>query len=287
MRGWAGPCCCAVALSFVVWATASRAGAFLQPPGEGIAILSTSVAEAHKAYDSLGRLVAAPAYGKLETQLYVEYGLHEDVTLVAETSYLRFRGSGNPYERLTLLTEEARAGAALYLPPGVGAGARYEGLGAGWLGGRVRLLGFGSAILSAQASLRAATDPGRKFLDMREHIQGDARLQLGWPIELLGVPGFGEAQLGFRSTGQNGDEIRGEITTGLRPRDDILLLAQGFFYFTPWAHGGAFTASHRLQLSAVYDLTREVAVQIGARAAIRGVNDSAERGLVGALWYRF
>jgi hypothetical protein len=278
-----------VALSFVVWATASRAGAFLQPPGEGIAILSTSFAEAHKAYDSLGRLVSAPAYDKFETQLYVEYGLAEEITLVAETSYMRFRGSGalRPFEQLALLTQEARAGAALYLPPGVGAGARYEGLGAGWLGARVKLLGIGSVIVSAQGSLRGATDPGRKFLDMSEHMQADARLQLGWPTELLGFFGFGDAQIGFRSSGQNGDEIRGEITTGLRPRDDILLLAQGFFTFTPWASGGAFTASHRLQLSAVYDLTSAVSVQLGARAAIRGVNDSAERGLIGALWYRF
>jgi hypothetical protein len=288
MRGWADPRLCAILLSFAA-STAAQAGAFLQPPGEGVAILSTSFAEAHKAYDSLGRIVSAPSYHKLEAQLYVEYGLTEELTLVAESSYMRFRGSGAlaPLEQLAILTEQARSGAALYLPPGVGAGARYAGLGAGWLGGRMKLLGIGSVILSAQGSLRAATDPGRRFLDMRDHVQGDGRLQLGWPVELLGFAGFGEAQLGFRSSGQNGDEIRGEITTGLRPIGDVLLLAQGFFTFTPWASGGAFTASHRLQLSAVYDLAREVAVQIGARAAIRGVNDSAERGLVGALWYRF
>jgi hypothetical protein len=288
MRGLAGQWVCAIVLALAV-PTASRAGAFLQRPGEGIAILSTSFAEAHKAYDSLGRVVPAPAYRKLEAQLYLEYGLTEALTLVAESSYMRFHGSGAlaPLEQLAILTEEARSGAALYLPPGVGAGARYAGLGAGWLGARVKLLEVGSAILSAQGSLRGATDPGRKFLDMRDHVQGDGRLQIGWPVELLGFPGFGEAQIGFRSSGQNGDEIRGEVTTGLRPLNDVLLLAQGFFTFTPWASGGAFTASHRLQLSAVYDLSREFAVQIGARAAIRGVNDSAERGLIGALWYRF
>jgi hypothetical protein len=269
--------------------TASHAGAFLQRPGEGIVIVSTSFAEAHGAYDSRGRLVSAPAYDKFETQTYVEYGLLDAVTLVAESSYMRFRGSGasRQLDQLALLTEQARAGAALYLPPGIGAGARYEGLGAGWLGARLKLLDLGPTILSAQGSLRSATDSARKFLDMKDRVQADARLQLGWPIELLGYQGFSEAQIGYRSAGQNGAEIRAELTTGLRPLDDVLLLAQGFFYFSPWAYGDAFTASHKLQVSAVYDLTREIAVQIGARAAIRGINDSAERGLIGALWYRF
>ena len=101
-----GPLLLVVALSFVVWATAGRAGAFLQPPGEGVAILSTSFAEAHKAYDSLGRLVSAPAYDKLETQLYVEYGLHRgcDARRRDELSALS-RLRPNTYERLALLTE--------------------------------------------------------------------------------------------------------------------------------------------------------------------------------------
>jgi hypothetical protein len=278
-----------VIVASILFSTAGVAGAFLQPPGEGVAILTTGVAEAHKAYDSLGRRVQAPAYDKLETQLYLEYGLLEQVTLVAETNYLRFRGSGaqKQAEQLAILTAQARAGAPLYLPPGVGEGARYAGPGSQSLGARVKLLQLGPAILSAQTSLRAAVGDGRKFLDMREHFQVDGRLQIGWPIELLGMSGFAEGQLGYRSAGQNSAEIRSEITTGLRPTTDLLLLAQGFFYVAPWTGAGAFTASHRLQLSAVYDLSREIAVQLGARAALRGFNDSDERGLIGALWYRF
>ncbi|WP_255608085.1 hypothetical protein [Methylosinus sp. Sm6] len=276
-------------LASISFTTPGAAGAFLQPVGEGVAILTTSFADAHKAYDSLGRLVAAPSYHKLETQLYAEYGLLDELTLVAETNYLRFRGSDAQKQaaQLAVLIEQAKSRTPLHLPPGVGEGARYAGPGSQSLGARVKLLQLGPAIVSAQASLRAAVGEGRKFLDMSEHVQGDGRLQIGWPVELLGMPGFSEIVVGYRSAGQNGAEVRAEATAGLRPLDSVLLLAQGFAYFTPWASGSAFTASHRLQLSAVYDVTREVAVQIGARAALRGVNDSSERGLIGALWYRF
>lgn len=279
-------------LSFIAALSAStdgRAGAFLQKPGEGAVIVTTSFADAHKAYDSRGRLIAAPSYDKLETQVYLEYGLLEELTLIAESSYMRFRGSNEEQRarQIELLTAQARAGAPLYLPPGFGAGARFEGLGAGWLGGRLRLLQWGETTLSAQGSLRAAGAAARKFLDMRERVQQDGRLQLGWPIAPFGVSGFADLSVGYRSAGQGGDEIRADVTCGLRPWNDILLLAQSFISFSPWSRGENFTASQKFQVSAVYDVTRQVAVQIGARAALRGVNESAERGLLAALWYKF
>ncbi|WP_159731171.1 hypothetical protein [Methylosinus sp. Ce-a6] len=288
MRSCARFCCIVAALS-IHHTTACRAGAFLQKPGEGMVILSTSIADAHKAYDARGRLGSAPSYTKFETQAYFEYGLADGLTFVAESNYMRFRGADEqrPLEQLRYLTAEALAGAPLYLPAGVGAGPRYEGLGAGWLGGRLRLLEWGATILSVQASLRGATPGAQIYLDMKRRLQEDARLQLGWPVELFGISGFGEAQLGFRSAGRSGDEIRGETTFGLRPMEGVLFLAQSFLALSPWSGDAPFMASQKLQLSAVCDVTREVALQLGVRAAVRGVNESAERGLLGALWYRF
>jgi protein XagA len=288
MRSWARFCSCAAALS-IFYSTACRAGAFLQRPGEGIVILSTSFADAHKAYDARGKLVAASSYAKFETQAYVEYGLIDEITMVAESSYMRFRGSGEQrqLEQLQYLTAEAIAGAPLYLPPGLGGGARYEGLGAGWIGARLRLLEWGATIVSVQGSLRAATPAAQTYLDMKRRLQEDARLQLGWPIEIFGLSGFSDMQLGYRSSGQSGDELRGEMTFGLRPVDGVLLLAQSFIAFSPWNGSAPFMSSQKAQLSAVCDVTKEIAVQLGVRAALRGVNESAERGLLGALWYRF
>ncbi|MBU3887318.1 hypothetical protein FM996_15460 [Methylosinus sporium] len=288
MSSWARICSCVAALSFL-HSTACRAGAFLQKPGEGIIILSTSFSDAHKAYDSRGKLVAAPSYAKFETQAYVEYGLIDEITFVAESSYMRFRGANEQrqLEQLQYLTAEAIAGAPIYLPPGLGGGARYEGLGAGWIGARLRLLEWGATILSVQGSLRAATPAAQTYLDMKRRLQEDVRLQLGWPVEIFGLSGFGDMKLGYRSLGQSGDELRGETTFGLRPVDGVLLLAQSFLSFSPWSGSAPFMSSQKAQVSAVCDVTSEIAVQLGVRASLRGVNDSAERGLLGALWYRF
>lgn len=270
----------------VVFSTQCLAGAFLQPPGQGVLIVTASFAEANKAYDSRGKLVAAPSYDKFEPRAYIEYGVFEKLTLVAETTYMQFRGASQQLDSLRILTEEARAGAPLFLPADH-SGARYAGIGAGWVGARLGLLEWGSFILSLQASVRTASPAARRFLDMRERFQQDARLQLGWPFEFFGMPGFGDAQIGYRSVGQSGGEIRADVTCGVRPFDDLLLLAQGFTTVAPGDLRSTYMSSQKFQLSAVFDVTEKISLQVGGLAAVRGVNDSAERGVVTALWYKF
>jgi hypothetical protein len=269
------------------WPANCVAGAFLLPPGEGLLIVTTSFEEATRSYDGAGRLTRAPSYKKFETRAYVEYGLFEQLTLVAETSHMHFRSASasRDLDRLAILTQEARAGAPLVLPD-TSSDARYAGVGSGWLGARLRLLQLGSAVVSVQASLRAATPSAQKFLDMKRRLQHDARLQYGLPFRLFGFDGFGEAQIGFRSDGQSGGEIRADFTCGVRPIESLLLLAQSFAVVAPGGRSISM-ASQKFQLSAVYDLTRDISLQIGGLAAVQGVNASAERGVIGAVWYRF
>lgn len=85
------------------------------PPGAGQAIVTTTFADARKAYDANGRLIQTPSYRKFETQVYVEHGLFERLTVVAEGGYMNFRGAAAPYDHLNLLIEEAKAGLPLSL----------------------------------------------------------------------------------------------------------------------------------------------------------------------------
>ncbi|MGJ0559682.1 MAG: hypothetical protein ACR651_11065, partial [Methylocystis sp.] len=166
-------------------------------------------------------------------------------------------------------------------------GARYEGLGLGAFGARALLFTWGGYIVSLQAGLRAASPAARRFLDMRDPVQADLRLLVGRPFELFGFPGFVDAQLGYRSRGQNGDEIRADLTAGLRPLPAILLLAQSFSGFAPRGGPAGVVAAQKFQLSAVYDMTASLSLQIGAIAALGGVNSPAERGLISAVWWRY
>lgn len=278
----------AVFCVFCVTAAAAQpacAGAWLMAPGQGQAILTTTFADARKAYDAKGRLIETPSYRKFETRVYVEHGVLDWLTIVAEGGYMNFSGASGPLDHLNLLIDEAKAGLPLsaQAPPG----ARYAGLGLGAFGARTLLFTWKDYVVSAQAGVRTASPAARRFLDMRDAVQVDARLLVGRPFDLFGLPGFFDAQLGYRSRGQNGDEIRADLTLGLRPLPPILLLAQSFSGFAPKGGPAGVVAAQKFQLSAVYDMNASLSLQLGALAAIGGVNSPAERGLISALWWRY
>ncbi len=283
MRSWALFFLAVCGVSFRL--PSACAGAWLLPEGKGQAIVTTTFADARKAYDARGQLIETPPYTRFETRAYVEHGLADWLTIVGEGSYMNFRGAGAPFDHLNLLIEEAKAGLPLSLrgPPG----PRYDGLGLGALGARMRLFTYGDYVVSLEGALRAATPEARRFLDMRDAVQVDARLLVGRPFEIFGFPGFLDAQIGYRSRGQNGDEIRADFTGGLRPLPYVLLLAQSFSAFAPKGGAASVVAAQKFQLSAVYDVTPWLSAQLGAVTALGGVNSPAERGLISALWWRY
>lgn len=261
------------------------AGAWTYPEGKGQLILATLLAGARNAYGPDGRLVSTPPYRKLETRAWIEHGLTDWLTLIAEGSAMNFRAAPTPYDPLDLLIAEAKAGAPFYVPPP--AAIKYQGLGLGAAGARVRLLDTGDYVFSAQTSLRTASQEARSFLDMRERMQVDARLLMGRKFEFIGFGGFLDAQLGYRSGGQNGNEMRLDLTAGLRPFDSVLLMGQSFSAIAPRGVRTSSITEQKFQLSVVYEATPSISVQIGAVKALGGVNAPAEQGVISAIWWRY
>jgi protein XagA len=263
----------------------ARGGAWLYPQGEGQLIVTTTFADARNAFDARGRLIKTPSYRKFETRTYVEHGLTDWLTFVAEGGAMRFRGAPAPMDHLDQLIAEAKAGLPLSVrgPPGIG----YEGLGLGAAGARMRLFTQGDYIFSFESSLRAASPKARRFLDMRDALQLDARFLMGRPFRLWEMTGFVDAQIGYRSRGQNGDEMRVDLTAGLRPMDRLMVMAQSFSAIAPRGGVATFVAAQKFQLSLIYEATPAIALQLGAVAALGGVNSPAERGAISALWWRY
>jgi hypothetical protein len=264
---------------------AARAGAWLFPEGAGQFIVTTTFADARNAYDANGRLIKTPTYRKFETRAYVENGVSDWLTFVAESGAMSFRGAPAPSARLDLLIGEAKAGLPLSVRETPG--PRYEGLGLGAVGARLRLFTYGDYIFSFESSLRAASPQGRRFLDMRDPAQLDARFLIGRSLSLFGMKGFADAQIGYRSRGQNGDELRADFTLGLRPMERLMAMAQSFSAVAPRGGLATFVAAQKFQLSLVYEATPSIAIQLGAVAALGGVNSPAERGAISALWWRY
>ncbi len=104
----------------------AAAGALLMDEGAGEIIVTSTFADANKAYDRHGHLIRTPSYGKFEAAGYVEYGVTNWLTVVAEGSAFDFNGSATAY--------------AFEPAP------HYAGAGLGSLGGRIRLGEFAASI---------------------------------------------------------------------------------------------------------------------------------------------
>ena len=119
----------------------ARAGAWLEPPGQGEIILGGTFSDSLRAYDVNGRLAPVSSYKKFELTAYLEYGAMEQVTLIAAPSVLDFRAK----------------------PPG----QSYAGMGVLEAGARVKLYELDEWMFSAQGTLREATNTRSPiFLDM-------------------------------------------------------------------------------------------------------------------------
>jgi len=243
--------------------SAAWAGAFMQPVDHGQVIAELAFSEAGRAYDAFGRVAAIPAWRKFELSTYAEYGLTEQVTLIGDPAWFTFRAK----------------------PPGV---SRTR-LGVAEAGARAKIVEWGDNILSGQATARLA--PGGRgaatYSDMRDRAQIDVRLLYGRKIEVMGIDGYIDLQVGFRSRGAFGHQVRFDATWAVRPFARTTLMLQSFTAITPGRLGDRFMLAQKMKASVVYDLTDALSVQAGLQAAMRGVNSAAERGIVGALWWKF
>lgn len=243
--------------------TPAAAGAWTLGQGEGLAIVTVGGSEARGAFADNRRRAPVSGFRKAEIQVLAEYGITDRFTLRGRTEL----------RHLSFETQDDETG-----------------LGVSEIGGRFRFLQRGGFVASAEANLRIAEadpalDPGGAGLLVGE-IEG--RLLAGYGFTLAGLPAYVDAQGVYRAAGAtSADEVRGDLTLGLRPRPDLLVLAQSFSVVGLPTDGLEGYDQHKLQLSAVYDLTPAVAVQAGGWSAVAGRNALDERGLLAALWLKF
>lgn len=261
-KSWLLLVACAAA-AILAAARPTAASAFLQPPGEGQLITTLRFSRADAGFGASGRLKSGAFYSKAEIQAYAEYGIAEWATLVFAPSVMHLHVKAAP-------------------PPG------YTGLGDSELAARVRVLAYGPAIVSLQAGVLTRGDVagfGHRGLPGKAALQGDIRLLAGLGFACGPFACFADAQAGYRShVAQAGSEIRADLTLGLRPVPDVLLLAQSF---SSLSRGAVRTESHKLQLSAIYDFSKHWSFQLGLFATVLGRNAPRERGVLSAVWLRF
>ena len=239
----------------------AMAGAFLQPPGEGQIIVTSTFTDSLQAFDRTGRVVPVLGYRKLEITGYVEYGLTDWMTEVVSPSYESV-WSGGPPE------------------------AAGRGPGASQAGARFRLLDFDAQTIAAQVSVLA---PNTAESIWRNNAAGaEARLFYGMNATLFDRPAFIDLQSAYRRYGGvERDELRVDATFGVRLWPTVLFLAQSFNIVSVPRRNLPAARSTKLQISGVYEFHPNWSLQVGAFASLTGANAGVERGVLSAIWRKF
>jgi protein XagA len=258
----------ALAAGFVLTvSTPAQAGSWLQPEGDGQIIFNPSIMLARRRFDQRGRALPTDRFVKGENTTLIEYGFRQDLTLML-TSRAR-------NETFTLADDPQQV-----VTSTLGFGARLPI----WRHDRF--------ILSAQISGESGLERSLPALDRRfgPRHEADARLLAGYSFQVFGHDAFAEAQAGYRwRSGRFADEARLDLTLGVRPVPQLLILLQSFNSLglarTP-GDGGRLR-QHKLQASAVLQLTERWSLQAGAFGSVAGRHSLKERGVVLGVWRKF
>ncbi len=255
------------------------AGAWTQPGGQGLLIWQIYTYETEQAWDAGGRLAPLAGDGrfdKAELQLWAETGLTDRLTWIAVASFPRARYQDWASRQSSF-----------------GAGDMSTGL-------RWRLSGGESAwVVSLQTLAKfPAYNAARRPRPGNGQADAEWLLLLGRSFPLGSRYAYVSLGGGYRRRwGAPADQLRAEATFGWHAGTRWTLMAQGYGIRGVGAAGGSgdlFNPTveprfdlYKLQLSAVYRLTRSLRVQAGWAPDLAGRNIARGQGWLIALWQSF
>ena len=244
------------------------AGAWPQPPGSTLAIVSATHSLAHRQYDVTGNAISRGRFRKIEAQLYVEHGLTDYLTLIGQVA--RSTDQTEAFDRQ--FTQ--------------GAFRRVE------LGARAHLFTWEETLYSVDAIVAMHTafegdDPAASHSGDLDYEFG---LTTGSPTTILGFEAFSESRVAYRHRpGIRPSEARADITLGIYLEEDWLVMiksnTQNSLGKTPsplghfWSSKGELSIVHRLQPG--------FNIETATFRTFLGRNTLKETGLKIAFWYQF
>lgn len=251
----------------VAWAEQAAAGAFNIPEGRGLAIMDVTFSGGSRYFDGQGRLGPSATFKRADGSAYVEYGVTDWLMAVIRPDLTAVSLDGHP-------------------------ASTYAGLGPSEAGAQIQVLAFGPAVVAVQGSFRlpGSTDTHNRALLGDTARSADGRALAGVSFALGDWPAFVDVQAAYRVRDQGApDEIHTDLSFGVRPLSDTLVLLQAFDTTdlgrgTPQFPRERFT---HLQAGVVYDFTESWSAELAAYTTVLGRRSLRENGLTTGLWYRF
>jgi len=243
------------------------AGPWPTPIGKGQIISTTLTDHANKAYDEDGDLSLGVEFAKFDTGLFWEHGLSKDITVVLHSSLQDINFSSGVDQ------------------------AEFKGLGESGIGLRHVLWQDERSVLSTQMSVIFPSS-GETISDADLGFGAtnfEMRVLAGRSFKFAQKDGFVDVQAAWRlRPSDNPDEYRVDGTVGWRPKENIQVLAQGFYAQGNGKFGIARQNSRlKLQTSLVYDKTPKTSYQIGVYQTVAGRNIVKEKALFFGVWQRY
>lgn len=243
-------------------ATPALGQAFTQEKGHGRVITTVLTTRSDKGFNDRGNVTDIADYHMTDIFFAAEYGVTDDLTLLATPSLRDVTVRGGDDSR---------------------------GLGYTDLGARYRFAHGGNFVVSAQALARI---PGTRRRDVQAQVgstdaEYDLRVQGGYTF---GKGSFAILEGGYRwRAGDPPNAVNIDATLGIRAAPRLLLLASSFNAISDGAGRGIFRRYrfHNLFLSGAYDVSRHITLQLGATGTVAGRNALRERGGIAGLWFRF
>ena len=241
------------------------AGAWTMPQNHGQVIVTTTASRADDAFDDDGHAHSTPRYQKLESEALIEYGVTDRLTAIL--------GPGFQHIDIARPTDASRTGAG------------YTEFGA-----RFRFLEGKDWVLSAQGLMRV---PGTRDINNPAAVgytgnEFDARLLFGANLTVAGQPAFANIELAQRFRDDAPNEFRADATLGVQVAPRWTAVGQSFTVIAE--SGSALFPTYnysKIQLSAIYALTKDWSLQLGGFSTVLGHNALQENGLVAGIGYRF
>jgi len=249
----------AAVLVAAAFATSAQAGAWSMPKGEGQVIVRFERQTAEEAFAADGSTIAIEPRWDEAATAFVEYGLTDRLTFQGKAGLARGR------DRFT----------------------GYEGASPAEVGLRWRVLERGRAVASVYLGAITPGEGENAVYVSRVRSQGDleARVLVGRSARAFRRPAFAELQAARLWRIDAGDETRLDLTAGVEPSSNWLVLVQVYGGMTD--EGAALRPGWLNQEVSVVRRFRGWRAQAGWRTALQGRDATRGSGPIMAVWRSF
>lgn len=247
------------------------AGAWPQSEGRWLLVTQGSYSETNTTgYDQQGRKAGSGRYSQFEFSPYIEYGVTEEVTfgMQPRTEFVDLSyNTGRSRQQNTGLSQ-------------INLFARYA----------IYRWDFDVLSVQGQIGLPGAAARTQPQIAM-PWTEYEARLLWGHAFEISSrTKGFLDTELGYRlNGGHSADQLRLDITLGIAPDPDWLILAQVFATRSlrnQRGTGGDYDQV-RVQLAAANQIADDTWLELGVFEDVSGRKLGRARGVLSALWFHF